>query len=398
MRRIAFVTGCLEPGRDGVGDYTRDLAAECVRAGHDCLLVALNDPHASGERDERSQSARGVTLPALRLHAAQPWDARFAAAARSLDAAAADDVSYQFVPYALHPKGIVTGLEAPLAKLARGRETHLMCHELWVGAERGATLRHRLVGRLQRAAVLRLVRELAPRVVHTSNAAYRELLALAGVPARVLPLCGSVPVAEPPPAEWLAQELLARGVPAEFTGSGEPVWRLGVFGSIHPGWAPEPLLDAVVAEARRAGRRVLLVSIGRQGHGAETWTRLGRRRSAGFATCTLGERNGRELSWFLQSIDVGVATTPWALIGKSATVAAMLDHGLPVVVPRDDVNFGFKLPPPDDALLHRYEPDFARRMASGLLRREPVDGAALLAARFLVDLHADMDVEAAAGG
>ena len=34
--------------------------------------------------------------------------------------------------------------------------------------------------------------------------------------------------------------------------------------------------------------------------------------------------------------DLGIASHPWALIGKSGAAAAMLEHGLPVLVPRDD--------------------------------------------------------------
>lgn len=42
--RIAFSTGCLAPGRDGVGDYTRTLAGECARRGHTLALVSLGEP------------------------------------------------------------------------------------------------------------------------------------------------------------------------------------------------------------------------------------------------------------------------------------------------------------------------------------------------------------------
>jgi hypothetical protein len=40
------------------------------------------------------------------------------------------------------------------------------------------------------------------------------------------------------------------------------------------------------------------------------------------------------ISSYLQSADFGVATSPLSLIGKSGSVAAMLEHGLPVVVSR----------------------------------------------------------------
>ncbi len=58
--RLAFVTGRLEPGSDGVGDYTRTLAVECARRGHAVCLLSLdeNDPKTGGEPSG---------LPTLRL-------------------------------------------------------------------------------------------------------------------------------------------------------------------------------------------------------------------------------------------------------------------------------------------------------------------------------------------
>jgi hypothetical protein len=40
------------------------------------------------------------------------------------------------------------------------------------------------------------------------------------------------------------------------------------------------------------------------------------------------------ISSYLQSADFGIATSPLSLIQKSGSVAAMLEHGLPVVVSR----------------------------------------------------------------
>ena len=41
--KIIFLTGSLEKGRTGVGDYTRLLASECKRLGHEVQTIALND-------------------------------------------------------------------------------------------------------------------------------------------------------------------------------------------------------------------------------------------------------------------------------------------------------------------------------------------------------------------
>ena len=40
--KLIFICGSLEPGRDGVGDYTRRLAGELIRQGHQIAIIALN--------------------------------------------------------------------------------------------------------------------------------------------------------------------------------------------------------------------------------------------------------------------------------------------------------------------------------------------------------------------
>jgi hypothetical protein len=75
------------------------------------------------------------------------------------------------------------------------------------------------------------------------------------------------------------------------------------------------------------------------------------------------------VSAFFQSIDFGIALTPWKLIGKSASSAAMLEHGVPVIVSRDDVEYGIVTEAPTNPLLYRLGtdlPDWLR-----IVRRQP---------------------------
>jgi hypothetical protein len=47
--KIIFLCGSLEPGCDGVGDYTRRLAGELIKQGHHIAAVALNDQYLQEE-------------------------------------------------------------------------------------------------------------------------------------------------------------------------------------------------------------------------------------------------------------------------------------------------------------------------------------------------------------
>ena len=306
--RIAFLCGCLEAGQDGVGDYTALLAVECERRGHATLCVALNDPHVSG-----AEADDGV----LRLGAMLPWRARVKLARETLVRFRANAVSLQWVPYGFDARGIPWGIEAGLREIAAGIEAHVMCHEIWVGAEIGAGVKHRLIGAAQRAVMRRIVAALKPGCVQTSNAVYAEVLRQEGIETEVLPMYGAIPLT------------------GRETRRDAGVARFGMFGTLHPQWPPEPLLERLGG----LGRRIVIEHIGRMGAGEAVWSAMEQRHGGAMEFERHGEQPAELVSQLLMAMDFGIATTPLALIGKSATAAAMLEHGLPVIVNRDDVRY-----------------------------------------------------------
>jgi hypothetical protein len=384
--KIAFLTACLEPARDGVGDYTRDLAVACG-GSPTCVVAALNDPYVEAPREEH-QTARDVAVSALRLPASSTWPARVELARQWLERHSPDWVSLQFVPYGYHAKGIVAGLARWLAPLVHGRRLHWMFHELWIGLGDDARLRERLVGVVQRQAVLRLLAALEPAVVHTTNDAYVAVLEQHGVRAARLPLSGSIPLVRVTGADWLGAELAAAGVTAGGARERDTSWRFGLFGSLHPVWAPEPLFTYIAAAARAARRHVVIASIGRLGPGEALWAEIGARYRDTFSFAALGERSTSDVSRFLQGIDFGLATTPWQVIGKSATAAAMLDHGVPVIVSRDEFRIrGLAAPGgPGEPLLHRMDERLGDWLGAAV-RLPPRDRLPDTARRLVTDLE-----------
>jgi len=380
---ICFLSSSFEPGRDGVGDYTRDLAASCTAHGWSARLLALNDPHVVAPLGE-TQTARGIALQTLRLPASMPWRERIVSARDFLQQQPTDWVSLQFVCYGFHPKGLVIGLERHLMPLIGNRRLQVMLHELWIGASRGAGLRHQMVGSMQRWAVRSLIATLRPVVVHTSNSGYLHLLGKAGIGARILPLCGSIPIIANVDEDWLEHELVRLGMPSTAAAPAGH-WRCGFFGTLPELWSPEPLFSYLAAAAERSGRRVAVLSIGRLGPGEALWRDMQSRYAQRFGFARLGERTREEVSMFLQSIDFGLATTPWQLIGKSASTAAMLDHGLPVIVSRDDVDVGSEGPPSQDPLLRRIGADLPEWLTQ-VRRRPPRDRLAAMSRQFIADL------------
>jgi hypothetical protein len=45
--KIVFVCGSVEIGRDGVGDYTRQLGLELLNQGHEVRIIGINDKVSS---------------------------------------------------------------------------------------------------------------------------------------------------------------------------------------------------------------------------------------------------------------------------------------------------------------------------------------------------------------
>jgi glycosyltransferase involved in cell wall biosynthesis len=308
--KIVFLAGSIEPGKDGVGDYTRTLADECARLGHETFVLSLNDTWVPAS----------VSAPAeLRLGARMPWPERVNATRAFLAAVRPDWVSLQFVPYSFHPAGLSFALPRILSVILGRTPTHCMFHEIWIGSQEGAPAKVRIFGFCQRQIIQSMLKKLNCRVIHTSNLVYVRLLARHGIKAIELPLFGVVPVVANPSEIWRGDRTLS----------------LGMFGSIHPDWNP----DEMLAQLQQLGRPIRLAHVGRIGPGDSVWSVLSGRHESAVELCRLGERSLEEISRFLLSTDFGVATTPLSLIGKSSTTAAMLDHGLPVIVTRNEVHF-----------------------------------------------------------
>ena len=327
--KIAFLTSCLEPGRDGVGDYTRRLAEECDRQGHQVCLIALNDPYVGKTVCTHGMlrlPIGGDAIPGVQGHGDTWGRTSGTMSPPSIEIAhdfirefSPDFVSLQFVCYGFHPKGIDFRLAGRLRQIVGDVPVQLMFHELWIGAERHARWKHRFMGMLQRAALLPILRQLNVRVVHTSNPAYLALLQARGIPATCLPLFGNIPE--------LQQEPKAR--------TASDGWRFGLYGTLHPVWPPELLF----AQLGRLGKKIVISHMGRMGAGEALWEKMRRDYAGVFEFERLGEQTPEQIADFFSTLDFGLAATPWEIIGKSGSVAAMLEHGLPVIVNRDEVHY-----------------------------------------------------------
>ena len=200
--KITFVTGSLEPGRTGVGDYTRLLAAECRRLGHEVQIIALNDLFTPTRWDGKLDDVAAIRLPG-----SLTWEDRWTRAARAIEQFDPEWISLQFVPYAFHPRGLFKEFLKGIPSLVKKRKVHIKFHEIWIGEYPRAPFKERVVGIIQKRMVRKLIQNLRPKIVHYTNAGAKVRLHNANLMARHLPIFGNIPVSQSKDEDWLFRQL-----------------------------------------------------------------------------------------------------------------------------------------------------------------------------------------------
>ncbi|NJC26644.1 glycosyltransferase family protein [Neolewinella antarctica] len=318
-KNILFVCGSLEPGKDGVGDYARALAAEILRGGGVCSLVSTHDKAVDAVTREAQATDSSVSVATWRIPRKLSDERRMAALQKCLKATRPTYVSLQFVPYSFSKKGIPLGL-AKFAKAAFSDiPVHIMFHELWL-TKKGlvADPKRYVTSASQKYAIHKLILHLRPRLIHTHIPEYQRRLKSLGVPASPLPLFSNiVPVND----TIVKTKVEDAGL------------RIALFSKLS---TKEPIMDVLKA--------ALNWSIGEFGKGrvdliggnAEVAKELKARLEtevAGVQVNVTGHLPASEVSAHLAACHLALTPVPSWVLGKSGTVAAFLSHGLPVYAP-----------------------------------------------------------------
>ncbi|MEY4488533.1 MAG: hypothetical protein RIQ79_1041 [Verrucomicrobiota bacterium] len=241
-------------------------------------------------------------------------------------------IGLHFVAYGWAKHGVLKRTDIEQLRVAcTGRRVAIYLHELWIGAALGVPLKQRVFGALQRRSLLRLVATLRPERLLTSNPVYKAMLAREGLDARVLPLPGNLP----PSSETDRHEARAWLSSVGIGGESRPDLA-AVFGLIHPEWDAHVAVADWRAHVARKNRSSAILAVGRHGSAGPRKLAALREHLPGLRVVSAGEQPASLLAGLLAECSLGLATTPWSLIGKSGTAAAFMEAGLPVLVTRDD--------------------------------------------------------------
>lgn len=319
--KILIICSCLEPGKDGVGDYVAILGKELLSQHKEAAFLAINDPYVAEDIEELREK-----IPTLRLNANNSWKHRMSRSKKWISEFDPDHILWQIVLYAYHPKGLpVISVHSISNLLKNCSGVSLMFHELWIGGDKEDSLTHKCIGEIQKLLIRWLVYEINPLLLFTSNITYIDLLRKVGLNSDLLPIFSNIPFVTGAKDQFI-NYLESQGyiVP-------EKSLKLGLFGRIPFSWQSQKFIDQIKKVSPDLS--VFLFVAGRSDQmSADELGTLLKKDLPNLNFIGLGEQSTVIISGFLQFMDVGIAMGTSQTIGKSGVFAAYTEHGLPAIL------------------------------------------------------------------
>ncbi len=167
--KILFICGSLEPGKDGVGDYTRKLAAELQKQDIGVSVIAFNDRFVEENMVEHTQTDENEVIQVTRFSPGASIKLKREYIEQLIQKSGFDWISLQYVPYGFNKKGVPFYLPKSLEQLSTKINWHIMFHETWIGMSVLSPFMHRVYGYFQQHIIAALIKKLKPKVITTTN-------------------------------------------------------------------------------------------------------------------------------------------------------------------------------------------------------------------------------------
>ncbi|TAH24855.1 MAG: glycosyltransferase family 1 protein [Cytophagales bacterium] len=331
-KNISFICGCIEQGKDGVGDYTFQLA-EVFAKNYNVFIIAINDAFVN-QLTSNNQSS----IQIFRIPQTYNWKAKQIELSKLISTISPEWISLQLVPFGLNYKGIILKAIQPLKYSIGAIPLHLMLHELWLGEEIGASRLNKLKGKIIRHFVLRLIRKLTPKAIHVSCEINQHLLQRHKIASDINPIFSNIKINQNYKREKTIQEIKSK---ISLFDDGNPMFIAGLFGSIHPQWDFSLCLSHLRNTAKLLDKKLVIIGFGKISSDSivNIKSQLGKEENLVY----LGMDSETNISNYIQLCDLGITSNPEILVSKSGSIAAFWLHGKPVVICRDDLKIkGFE--------------------------------------------------------
>ena len=279
---FCIISGPHQPSKCGISDYVDLLSDELINRKHNTQKYSIESPKHFLEFAQH--------LPE------------------------ADLCIIQFAPYSFSSSGCSGKSIFHFASVLSKKNVIVNFHEIWIGAYPKATWKESFIGWRQKREILKFLKLLNPKVIHSSNAAAIDRLQKEGVNAEFMYLFGNIP----------------------FNKCNRPIINSGklkivFFGTPYELFPYDILGQQIVQISKVFTTKIELKLIGKQrdGKGLIKLHKMARDYNLSLSVSNQFLRD--EISKELQASSIGVSTTPYDIMGKSGTTAAMLEHGLPVL-------------------------------------------------------------------
>ena len=274
-------------------------------------IIAINDKFIR-QRLVQIQKIEGGDVEVIRFPSFLPVDERFADAKKFISSFSPQWISLQFVVFGYHRKGLPFHLISRLKKLGKDAKWHIMFHELWTGMEAHSNIKLQILGAIQKYIIKRLLVTSNPTVIHTQTRIYQQQVSKLGFECLYLPLFSNIST----------RAIISRGPK-------NGVVKFVMFGSIHPGAPVIEFVEELKAYLRNYNLKGQLTIIGRAGSEQNLWKK--HCVESGLVVSIMGEQSESIISNILSTSSYGISTTPFLLLEKSGTVAAMFENRLSVI-------------------------------------------------------------------
>jgi len=317
--KIAIICGGLEPGHDGVGDYTRKLAGAVSKQGHTITAIAINDKLIKSTV-QYQEDIDGSIVEIARIPSSENENNRFNVLKGILLKFNPDWISLQFVPYSFHAKGLPYRLFNSLKAMKLPYKWHFMFHELWIDDPENK--KQYVVKLLQKLIIYTGVKKIKPQIINVTVPYNMQRLKRINLPSTVLGLFGNIVKSEQP-------------ITSVDTVSDSKINVL-YFGGPPGSEYLEKVLEGLEIFCKSTNKEIDITLVGINSSSKEKFVKVLHQRLDPYAVNIkdLGFLDDSVLSELLTKSTVGIVRYLPYFIGKSGSAVAMIEHGIPVWLPR----------------------------------------------------------------
>lgn len=331
--KLLIICASLEPGRDGVGDYCRQLSLALSAKGINVLCVAINDRFFIDPSENQASPEAPNTgyEKVIRFSHKESWLRRATKFHKIVTDFAPEWISLQYVGFGYSKKGLPLFLAVLLYHTTKDIKFHIMFHELWCGMSFLRSPKERFLGFIQKIFIIALIGILRPDRIFTNVSAYQSKLLNIGCIADKVPVFGNIPInaASGKDTPSLPEWNRVRDNRDEYI-------LLGIFGTVYPLKGLDHILACAKLLADQSNRKLAILIVGAaRGPGIHLLkTELGN--SLILESGFIGEA---EVDLLLKEADAGICTTPVDGVEKSGTAVAWLERGIPLLISPSDTMF-----------------------------------------------------------